>query len=446
MRNQKKKFQELKKRWQEMIGMFDNQQKRGRQFQEWLIELFQASGLKAQGSVTRKAPKEEFDGVIYEGKDIFLLEAKWKKKPININPIRTFHDKIKRGTINTYGILVSVSSFTKNAIQHAEEMKPTRLFLIDIHHIEALLEQKIKGKIWINTLVKIATLYAKKFISIGEIFNENNIPPSQNPIPLSENPFQRFGPLDENNRSYVKRECDSELADIINSGEKKLIAIHGDPEIGKSSLMKRVMHLPFLENSNWVDFYLDMQPLGPSIMEDFADNFLEYFSSELNSKINSWEEMERFLVNQPVVLCIDEFGEFTYYPKIAKHFIQNLCVIVQKNDNLRIVICYESTIEDFFDQFPKKFFNHPKYRRCWENIEIFPFSESQAKQLLSYLPKNDQLDTQSIALKKISKIKEFSFFKPRKLQCLCHKLFNIFYEGANESQLIDIIDNRNSYS
>jgi tetratricopeptide (TPR) repeat protein len=159
------KFRDLKLHLNQMLN---SPQERGRRFESWLIELFQASGLKSEGSFTRNASNEEFVGVIHEGLNTFLLEAKWQKSLINAQNVRIFHNKIQR-TIGTYGILISVSGFNEDAIHIAEEMIPIRLFLIDMSHLEALLEQKINGKTWINTLVKIASLYEKSFISVEDI-------------------------------------------------------------------------------------------------------------------------------------------------------------------------------------------------------------------------------------------------------------------------------------
>ena len=99
MNNQDEEFRELKRRWEEMVGMSHNSQERGRRFDFWLKDLFQASGLKTEGPFTRKAPNEELDGFIQEGLTIFLLEAKWEKAPINAHPVSIFHNKIQRVTI-----------------------------------------------------------------------------------------------------------------------------------------------------------------------------------------------------------------------------------------------------------------------------------------------------------------------------------------------------------
>lgn len=429
-----------------------NPQRRGKKiFEPWLKELFLASGLKAEGSFTRKAPDEELDGSIQEGLTTFLLEAKWEKAPINAHPVSIFHNKIQRGTIGTYGILISVTGFNENAVRTVGEMKPIRQLLIDRSHLEALLEQKINGNIWINTLVKIASLHAKPFISIEDILNENKI---FSPLILKKsenlnkhlndsNPFQPGGTLPEDAPSYIKRECDYELAKLIKSNKKKLIAIHGEFEIGKSSLMNRVMHVSFLSNNDWKRYKLDLQSLCPSEMENFKEYFFKHYSSKLNSTIDSWKDMDLFLKNQPVVLCIDEFGGFIDHPKVAKHFIQNLCLCTQNSNNIRIVVCLKQPIEDFFDNSDlKQYFENPKYRRCWENIAVKPFTEDQAKQLLSLLKE----EVQSIALENISIIKAFSSFKPHKLQCLCDRLFDAFSETGDESILIDIINNEASYS
>ena len=98
-------------------------------------------------------------------------------------------------------------------------------------------------------------------------------------------------------------------------------------------------------------------------------------------------------------------------------------------------------IEEFIDNFPKHYFANPKFRR-WQNITIESFNEIQAKQLLSLLPDNARI----IAFKHIKKIETYSSFKPKELQCLCDSLFDAVNGTFTESKLIDIINNKASYS
>jgi hypothetical protein len=148
------------------------------------------------------------------------------------------------------------------------------------------------------------------------------------------------------------------------------------------------------------------------------------------------------LLNQKVALCFDEFGIFSDHKEMAGHFIQNLCIRAQKSDNVRVVVCLNPPIEEFIDNFPKHYFTNPKFRRCWQNITIESFNENQAKQLLSLLPDNARI----IVLKNFDIIEKFSSFKPRQLQCLCDKLFDTINDKSDESKLIDIINNKASYS
>jgi predicted phosphodiesterase len=262
------------------------------------------------------------------------------------------------------------------------------------------------------------------------------------PIGKTSGPFQPGGGLPEDAVSYIKRKCDDELVQFIESKEKKLIAINGDFEIGKSSLLNRVMYVPFLANNNWKKYFCDVQGVSPSELANFVEYFFREFSSCFKSKIDSWETLDLFLLNQAVVLCFDEFGIFSDYEGMAGHFIQNLCIRAQKSDNVRVIVCLNPPIEEFIDNFSKQYFANPKFRRCWQKITIKSFNENQAKQLLGLLPDN----ARKIALKNIDIIEKFSSFKPRQLQCLCDKLFDAVNDTCDESILVDIIKDEASYS
>lgn len=172
MTGQKKDiFAELKQRWEQLREMEDHNE-RGRQFDFWLRDLFQASGLKAEGPFTRPNVKAQIDGLIYcDGIGYFLIEAKWQEKRIGKNPVTIFMDNIHRSTKGTYGLLISTSGFSRNAIEWLKG-KSVELFLIDNSHLEAILDQKINGKDWLKTFHTIATRKSTPYIPFDEIQNE----------------------------------------------------------------------------------------------------------------------------------------------------------------------------------------------------------------------------------------------------------------------------------
>jgi hypothetical protein len=170
----KNKFPELEQRWQQLKEL-RNQQQRGKKFELWLKDLFQAIGLNAVGSFERRDPKAELDGAIHQDINTFLVEAKWEQKPINGDPVIKLGSRIASSTTNTNGLLISFSGFNENAIKEAELKRPISQFLVDRSHLEALLKQKIGGCTWLTLLLNIASRKAKACIPIEEIFNEKKI-------------------------------------------------------------------------------------------------------------------------------------------------------------------------------------------------------------------------------------------------------------------------------
>ncbi len=176
MTDQKEKetFAKLKQRLEQLREMEDHNE-RGRQFETWLRDLFRASGLKAEGPFTRPNVKAQIDGLVFcDGIGYFLIEAKWKDKRVGKNPVTVFMDNIDRSTPGTHGLLISYAGFSSNAIEWLKG-KSVKLFLIDKTHLEALLEQEISGKDWLQTLYAIATRKSTPYIPIDEILKETQV-------------------------------------------------------------------------------------------------------------------------------------------------------------------------------------------------------------------------------------------------------------------------------
>ena len=174
MTDEKETFRELMQRWKEFQGM-TNHQERGIRFEGWLKDLFQAAGLQATGSFERKDPDAELDGAIHLDSNTYLLEAKWVQGPINADPFTKLKARVDMSTAATYGLLISVSGFNSNAVSLAEKLTPLRLFFVDTPHLEALLNRKIDGKMWLRSLLNIAGRNAKVYIPIEENLAERQV-------------------------------------------------------------------------------------------------------------------------------------------------------------------------------------------------------------------------------------------------------------------------------
>ncbi len=257
----------------------------------------------------------------------------------------------------------------------------------------------------------------------------------------SSNPFQLAGPLSADAPSYIRRACDGQLAAMLET--KKLIALIGEFQIGKSSLLNRVMQAPVFENGNWKDCFIDFQSMDTHDVNYFMEEFFDSVSKSSGQKTRTWKELADNLEPQPVLFRIDEFGLLS--PDLALILIPKLYWLTLTSNNIRTVVCLRDPINKFFKRFKKQDIDNPKYSRDWHNIVLSGFNRKQVLQLLHLL----QEPVAAVASKHIDAIMGNSLCdspplcKPQALQCLFRRLFKAGKQ--NQETIEDIIEDLDSY-
>ncbi|MEM9006515.1 MAG: serine protease, partial [Cyanobacteria bacterium P01_F01_bin.86] len=84
---------------------------------------------------------------------------------------------------------------------------------------------------------------------------------------LMVSPFKYTGPLPKDSEVYIARKCDEDL--LGNLKTEKLIAIQGDFEVGKSSLLVQVCNMSFIDEYGWQCCYIDLQGINTENTEIF---------------------------------------------------------------------------------------------------------------------------------------------------------------------------------
>jgi hypothetical protein len=69
------------------------------------------------------------DVVIHKNRDYFLIECKWEKDPIEAGVVRELYGKLGN-RIGVQGVVISMSGFTKGAVQQAEDYAGSRVILL----------------------------------------------------------------------------------------------------------------------------------------------------------------------------------------------------------------------------------------------------------------------------------------------------------------------------
>ncbi|MEU1624173.1 restriction endonuclease [Streptomyces sp. NPDC020096] len=90
-----------------------NRQKAGREFEPFLNQLFRLFDLDPR--LSYDLPYEQIDGSITFDTDVYIVEAKWLKEPVEVHYLGSFVEKVRHKGRNTLGLYTSVHGFTQGA-------------------------------------------------------------------------------------------------------------------------------------------------------------------------------------------------------------------------------------------------------------------------------------------------------------------------------------------
>ncbi|MEK8025108.1 restriction endonuclease [Pseudaquabacterium rugosum] len=117
---------------------------RGYRFERLLVNLLHADSLDPRTSY--KAPGEQIDGSFFLDGTVFLLEAKWHKDPVPASTLYQFKGKVDGKLVGTIGIFLSMSGYSKDAVDALTLGKSLNLILFDQHDIDAAINRDLGFK------------------------------------------------------------------------------------------------------------------------------------------------------------------------------------------------------------------------------------------------------------------------------------------------------------
>ena len=105
-----------------------NPQQRGRELERLISEVLEFAGFHAEANVTTSY--EQIDVAIHRIREFYyLIECKWEKKPIEADVVDKLFGKLSRRA-TTYGILMSMSGFTKGCVDCVKDFTSQKLILL----------------------------------------------------------------------------------------------------------------------------------------------------------------------------------------------------------------------------------------------------------------------------------------------------------------------------
>ncbi|RBO83085.1 restriction endonuclease [Nocardia puris] len=104
------------------LHQLDNPHSRGKAFELFLLHLFGLFDLNPRGAY--ELEREQIDGAFTLDSDDYILEARWRKEKVTREQADAFARKVERKHKNASGLIVSVTGFTKDAINEYASATP----------------------------------------------------------------------------------------------------------------------------------------------------------------------------------------------------------------------------------------------------------------------------------------------------------------------------------
>jgi hypothetical protein len=236
---------------------------------------------------------------------------------------------------------------------------------------------------------------------------------------------------------YVRRSCDDDFRGLL--GEQPLIYITGPFEIGKSSLMERAHE--FL-GEGWQFISAGLADLRSDRAELFVPNFFELFGHGLARDID-WRTLGERLGRRFSVILLDDLGDLLL-PGLEALIPRLIDLVGTVGLRLRVIATLPEPLDQFF---LARGLKHPKLSRGWKRVDVPPLEPGQADHLFGLLPREAHQVLEKhreVALRHAAN-PDGPGLSPRRLQCLCYRLFEAHRAKESLAFLRKIIEDRGSY-
>jgi hypothetical protein len=130
----------LRQRFLTLQDESDDPQARGRAFERLLTDFFTLFDMEPR--LAYNLEREQIDGSLSFDTDDYVVEARWRKEPVDRGDADIFAAKVRRKGKNALGLFVSVNGFTKDALEQYRESTP--FITIDGADLYLALDQRIR--------------------------------------------------------------------------------------------------------------------------------------------------------------------------------------------------------------------------------------------------------------------------------------------------------------
>ena len=99
----------------------------------------------------------------------FILEAKWLRGPVNIDPVAKLALRVAQRAENCYGILVSMSGFTQPVLDEIQRAGSPKILLVDESMVDLLVSGVYSAGEVFNAIIDVASYEGKYAISPNDL-------------------------------------------------------------------------------------------------------------------------------------------------------------------------------------------------------------------------------------------------------------------------------------
>jgi hypothetical protein len=129
-------------------------QKRGKSFERLLTDFFALFDMEPR--LAYNLEREQIDGSLSFDTDDYVVEARWTKDPVDRGEVDIFAAKVRRKGKNAVGLFVSVTGFTRAALEQYHEATP--FITMDGADLYVTLDQRMR----LDDLLKIKKRHANE--------------------------------------------------------------------------------------------------------------------------------------------------------------------------------------------------------------------------------------------------------------------------------------------
>lgn len=145
----------------------EDRQAAGRAFEKVLNKLFELSGLKPREPF--RVVGEQIDGSFELDNEVYLVEAKWEKKPLSEAPLMVFREKVQGKSSITRGAFIALNGCTGQALNAITRGKQPNFFLIDGYDLVSVLEGALTLKDLLRAKIRCFAEEGRMLFSAAKI-------------------------------------------------------------------------------------------------------------------------------------------------------------------------------------------------------------------------------------------------------------------------------------